>query len=219
MFPCIRPDDMRYDHFSLTGSRHTVRQALPTPAGSLLPTEYRSSEAITTKGYLISPPLFAFRPVLPHLISSHLISTHLISSHLISSHLISSHLISSHLISAHLIHLVSSHLISSHPISSHLISSHLISSHLISSHLISSHLISSHLIHLISSHLISSHPISSHLISSHLISLHTRQTRYGDIFEIVRHFKVTKLVVNKKEKLITLYGVCILRSVNLLETF
>ena len=31
MFPCIRPDDMRYDHFSLTGSRHTVRQALPTP--------------------------------------------------------------------------------------------------------------------------------------------------------------------------------------------
>ena len=181
MFPCIRPDDMRYDHFSLTGSRHTVRQALPTPAGSLLPTEYRSSEAITTKGYLISPPLFAFRPVLPHLISSHLISTHFISSHLISSHLISSHLIS-------------------------FISSHLISSHLISSHLISSHLTSSHL-------------ISSHLISSHLISLHTRQTRYGDIFEIVRHFKVTKLAVNKKEKLITLYGVCILRSVNLLETF
>ena len=128
MFPCIRPDDMRYDHFSLTGSRHTVRQALPTPAGSLLPTEYRSSEAITTKGYLISPPLFAFRPVLPHLISSHLISTHFISSHLISSHLISSHLISSHLTSSHLI---SSHLISSHLISSHLISSHLILSHCI----------------------------------------------------------------------------------------
>ena len=139
MFPCIRPDDMRYDHFSLTGSRHTVRQALPTPAGSLLPTEYRSSEAITTKGYLISPPLFAFRPVLPHLISSHLISTHLISSNLISSHLISSHLISSH--SSYLIspHLISSHLISSH--SSHLISPHLIPSHLISSHLISSHCI------------------------------------------------------------------------------
>ena len=75
MFPCICPDEMRYDDFSLTGSRHSVPQALPTPAGSLVPTECRSFGPIAIKDYLISLPLFAFRPVLPHLISSHLISS------------------------------------------------------------------------------------------------------------------------------------------------